>query len=51
MEIDALVLWWGCGNRPLIIAGPCSAGSQDQVMEQLRRSGGCAPTSESGEDE
>jgi len=35
MEIEPLASW-GIGSQPLIIAGPCSAESEEQVLTVAR---------------
>jgi chorismate mutase len=35
-DIDPMNQWLPCGDKPCVIAGPCSAESEEQVMETAR---------------
>jgi len=37
LQITPLAEWLDTGGKPLVIAGPCSAESEFQVMETARR--------------
>lgn len=37
IPVNAMVRWSGVDGRPLIIAGPCAAESEEQVLETARR--------------
>ncbi|HEX7238240.1 MAG TPA: 3-deoxy-7-phosphoheptulonate synthase, partial [Gammaproteobacteria bacterium] len=37
LAISSLASWSGVAGRPLVIAGPCSAESEEQLAETARR--------------